>query len=351
MTPSTPSGKEAGKDLVGFDSMLMEGGLNDGTSLPLGSDAFWGLFSDIRGSELEHHPHKAYENPYFPGACFKSSAEEPHFYADDQRLYTHSAIATDLDHGRTTSGVSSIRLASEPSEGDGFSSVPSLSISASSSSSPPCIDLPSTCRCLQQHAELLCLLKNLERGENALSIDVVLTSAQQALVPWQSLIQCRICQHDDDHSVLHLSVMSIRAVLRHLQRLYADKMYNASTSDYSTPAHQNPTSVKVTIGSFEVKGNEHKFVTDFVILRALDRIGFALNSLKGKLRQSRDQTVKFNPMSLSATNMQHLENEHQLSSIEHLLRSVEGTMQAVKSAIKTTLAATHEHSNDALGSS
>lgn len=369
---------------MSFNPSFIEAGLNHGTSFPLGSDAFWGLFDNSRGDELEVkpmrgykvtsafaprqiviqldtenkqlilfklQPHKAYETSHCFDAYFKASEEEPHFFLDGQPTYPHSAAATSLDDRRTTTTVSSTRMASLPSDGDDYSSAPQLSMSSSSSSSPPCtIDALSTCNCLQQHTELLCLLKNLEQGNNASSVDVVLISVQQALAPWQNLIRCGICLHDDDQSVLLLSVMSIRAVLHRLKRLCADGVYNASTSGYSASVHQTMTSVKVTIGNFEVSGNERKFITDFMILQALGRIRIALLSLKEKLDQPRDQTAKFNPVSLSSVTMQHFEDEPQLSSVEpavyighikQLLRSLEGIVQAVESAIKTNLAAIH----------
>lgn len=75
------------------------------------------------------------------------------------------------------------------------------SISSSSFSSS------AACNCVQNHAELLFGLKDLEQHHTSPRLDVVLSAAQQALVPWKNVIECRFCQHDDNREVLMLSGM------------------------------------------------------------------------------------------------------------------------------------------------
>ncbi|MCJ1479651.1 hypothetical protein MMC13_008337 [Lambiella insularis] len=236
---------------------------------------------------------------------------------------------------------------------------PYLSVSSSSTASPlRTIDALPVCNCLQQHAELLCLLKSLEQGQNAPSADAVLLGVQHSLVPWQNLIHCPICQYDDDQSVLHLSVISIRTVLHRLQRLCTDNADKAIDWGSSAPVQQTATSAKVTIGSFEVGANERKFVTDVLILQALSRVRVALLALKDKFAQPRDKSIRSHPSRVLSMGMQHVEVDHQPSSVEsaahigrvqQLLQSLGGTMQMVQSAIRTNPTAIHGDRNSVLG--
>lgn len=80
----------------------------------------------------------------------------------------------------------------------GLSNV-AISISSSSPSSS------AACNCVQSHAELLFGLKDLEQRHASPRLDVVLSAAQQALVSWGAMIECRVCRYNDDQEILMLS--------------------------------------------------------------------------------------------------------------------------------------------------
>ncbi len=61
------------------------------------------------------------------------------------------------------------------------------------------------CSCVQNHAELVFSLKDLEQRHTRPRLDVVLSTAQRALVHWKDVIECRVCQQDDNEEVLMLS--------------------------------------------------------------------------------------------------------------------------------------------------
>ena len=146
---------------------------------------------------------------------------------------------------------------------------------------------PSTCNCVQNNAELLCRLKELEQRHSQPRLDVVLSSAQQALVPWKSVIECRVCQHDDNQEVLILSAMSIRTVLRSLKNLCSE-YYNSVSSSQGPSGQQQaaanmPDVMQSAIGMYEVPGEEQIAVRNLLIGRTLDKVKYTLACFKQRL--------------------------------------------------------------------
>ena len=273
---------------------------------------------------------------------------------DDRASYVTSpatSIGGGIIPGR--SPASSLPISSSSGSSEDLISVMQNPTPTSYTSSPRRVAEPlPPCNCLEQHAQLLYLLKNLEQGQRTSSIDVALISVQQALAPWQSLIHCRICPHDDDQSVLLLSVMSIRSILRRLQRLCLDSTHTSSASGYSTPAQQTITSGsttsfgKVTLGSYEATGDEQKLVTDLLIVRALGKIKFVLLSLKEKLDQPCSHS-NGRPSDIQNTNRHHQPStvnfEMSTEAVQQMLRSLQETLRALGNEVKTKIGAEMEN--------
>lgn len=144
------------------------------------------------------------------------------------------------------------------------------------------------CNCVKDHADLLCRLGELENSNGSLSVDVTLMCVQQALGPWKELSQCKICENDDDQGVLILSAMTIRAVLRRLQRLCA-----AIVLADEEPSHNNNNVLlglsdggRLVMGKYEVPFGEQIVVTYLLISYSLAKIRFAILSLKSKLEHT-----------------------------------------------------------------
>ena len=202
----------------------------------------------------------------------------------------------------TTTPRSSIasteHYSSAANDADNYSSMPSrVSTLPSAPATPRTIDSPAICSCFQQHADLLCLLKNLEHECASSSIEVVLMGIKQASKPWQSFINCTACQHENNDGGLLLSIISIRMVVRRLQSICADNEIKASMQDSS--AHGiSPTlaAEKVLIGNYEASCHEQRFVTDILAMRALGQIKTTLFSLKEKL----DDSTSRNTMSYAS---------------------------------------------------
>lgn len=158
-----------------------------------------------------------------------------------------------------------------------------LTTSTSSSS----LTSTSTCNCVQNNAELLCRLKELEQKHTRPRLDVVLSGAQQALVPWKSVIECRVCQHDDNQEVLVLSAMSIRSVLRSLHSLclehYNDAVSNQAADSQKQTTASMPDGMHSVIGMYEITGEERMAVKDLLIWRTLDKVKYTLACFKQRL--------------------------------------------------------------------
>ncbi|KAI4158777.1 MAG: hypothetical protein LQ342_007172 [Letrouitia transgressa] len=129
--------------------------------------------------------------------------------------------------------------------------------------------------------------------------------------------------------------MSIRSILRRLQRLYLANEYPSPPSGYSTPvrAQQGNSIGNVTLGSYKATDNEQKHITDLLVIHALGKIKYALLSLSDKFRQSRGRISAsslpdLTDGSLSPTVSQDIDP----SCLQQLLQSLETTVQALVGA-------------------
>ncbi|KAL1963680.1 hypothetical protein VTN77DRAFT_7884 [Rasamsonia byssochlamydoides] len=159
----------------------------------------------------------------------------------------------------------------------------------------------SSCTCIQQHAKFFCRLKELDHSHNPLSISSTLQAAKHILTLWQRLVSCHFCQQDDDHGALLLSAMSIRTVLRRLQRFLVDQKQpgnstppesgkttaEAASGTSSEPSRRSSHDSKkdlamspVKVGNFEVPEEEQMFVVDMLIIRTLGKMKYALELLR-----------------------------------------------------------------------
>ncbi|KAL9042609.1 MAG: hypothetical protein Q9214_003725 [Letrouitia sp. 1 TL-2023] len=305
-------------------------------SASLTSSGYSELLDLETGDELRKHsmvkPIQGYPTPDTLSLYTTFPSEE-----SNASYVTPPSTATSEINLNNVSG-SSIRSGSISTESDDLFVLPQLYISSSpsSSSSVHKPDLLPTCSCLEQHTELLCLLKKLDQGQT--SVDSVLIGVQQALAPWQHLIQCRVCPHDGDQGVLFLAVMSIRSILRRLQRLYLANEYPSPPSGYSTPvrAKQGNSIGNVTLGSYKATDNEQKHITDLLVIHALGKIKYALLSLSDKFRQSRGRISASSLLDLTDGSMSPKAGQDiDPSCLQQLLQSLETTVQALVGAVRT----------------
>ncbi len=200
------------------------------------------------------------------------------FSPDDSAYVSPSSVFN--DSGSASSGTDWSSVAGTMSSDIGR---PNVTTSTSSSS----IASMGTCNCVQNHAELLCRLRDLEQRHTMPRLDVVLSAAQEALVPWKEVIECHVCQNDDNQEVLVLSGMSIRTILRAISPLCVD-YYNSFISSGEAirrqqPPVKTPDDMKSTIGCYRITGEERMAVTDLLISRCLDQVKLTLACFKTRL--------------------------------------------------------------------
>ena len=144
-----------------------------------------------------------------------------------------------------------------------------------------------TCNCVQNHAELLCHLKEIEQRHIRTRLDVVLSCAQKALIPWKNVLDCRVCQHNGNQEVLMLSAMSILTMLRSLQCLCSE-YYNTLAFSQHTEAQESAMvdtsdGMQSVIGTYEVTEEGRTAVEELLIVRTLDKMRYIMTCFKGRL--------------------------------------------------------------------
>ena len=137
------------------------------------------------------------------------------------------------------------------------------------------------CTCLQQNAELLCSFKLAECTENqdACRIDTVLRDSQEALNPWQNLVECPNCAFNQDQEVLQIAFMTIRIVLLRFQNLVPSCSIPHGNHKGSTNVSQRwqeevednwqKYGACVTIGSYKVSDSDNKVVVQVLLLSTI----------------------------------------------------------------------------------
>ncbi|KAL2047706.1 hypothetical protein N7G274_000748 [Stereocaulon virgatum] len=146
-----------------------------------------------------------------------------------------------------------------------------------------------TCNCVQNHAELLCHLREIEQRHLRTRLDVILSSVQQALIHWKCVLECRICQHNGNQEVLMLSATSILTVLRSLQCLCSE-YYNTLAFSQHTEGQEwamvdTLHGMQSVIGTYEVTEEGRTAVEELLIVRTLDKMRYTMTSFKGRLER------------------------------------------------------------------
>lgn len=159
------------------------------------------------------------------------------------------------------------------------------------------------CQCLQRHVQFLAHLQELLQGFDQLPLDVVLNGVDQGLKVWDLCLQCRTCQQDRNREVMLLTITSIRAVARILQkasqRIYTqphfdDREQHSSSSGGSESGSEIERQTrlgKFTFGSYEIKGEESWLVLGVILTRMLAKIQIVLLSFKKSLNSPNSHTV------------------------------------------------------------
>jgi len=143
-----------------------------------------------------------------------------------------------------------------------------------------------TCSCLNDHAELLCRLKELDQKNSLPTLDVILVGVQHCLNPWKALIKCRVCRRNEDQEVMLLSALTLRLVLRRLLDFCAsqrseDKNTTMINTDQMVDAPGSET--RCTVGMYELQGDEKALMMDTLLWYTLRRVKCAIITLQERL--------------------------------------------------------------------
>jgi len=162
------------------------------------------------------------------------------------------------------------------------------------------------CQCLQRHVQFLAHLQELLQGFDQLPLDVVLNGVDQGLKVWDHCLQCRTCQQDRNREVMLLTITSIRAVARILQkasqRIHTQPHFEAREQHHSSSggsggsesgseADRQTRLGKFTFGSYEIKGEESWLVLGVILTRMLAKIQVVLLSFQKSLNSPNSHTA------------------------------------------------------------
>ena len=272
----------------------------------------------------------SYDSGAFMHEDLRSYSHDDSAYVSPSSVFNDSGSAS--SSGPDWSGVSSTMSSDTGGR-------PNVTSSTSSSS----ITTMASCNCVQNHAELLCRFKDLEQRNTMPRLDVVLSAAQQALVPWKEVIECHLCQNDDNQEVLVLSGMSIRTILRALSPLCVDYYNNFVSSGEAIRRQQPPVStpddMKSTIGCYRISGDERMAVTDLLISRCLDQVKLTLACFKTRLETMKARKTAAASMASRKRTVSDVEvlSKGGPGDLDHLLQlwqNLENTVQMLEGIMR-----------------
>jgi hypothetical protein len=199
-----------------------------------------------------------------------------------------------------------------------------------------------TCSCFNDHAELLCRLKELDQRNTRPTLDIILVGVQHCLNPWKGLINCRVCRRNEDQEVLLLSALTLRLVLRRLLDFCASQRNEESNTtiintDQMVDAPGSETSC--TVGMYELRGDEKALMMDTLLWYTLRRVKCAMITLQERLcylRANAKGTAGVSSDEFRGRGMDYDSDvghiQQMVCGFEEKLRNLEGIFQGTGSA-------------------
>ena len=253
--------------------------------------------------------------------------------------------------GDDSAYISPVSLFSDVGYGQGLDFGVSMSgggnVTASTSSSS---SLASWCACVcfQNHAEIVCRLRDLEQGRAAPKLESTMACVQQAMVPWEEVIRCRVCHNDGKYDFLILSTTIMHTILQSLSTLCAD-IYRSSSSSSRERRKQlaqvkPPASMKSAFGVFDVAGSDQLAVTDLLIRGTSDKVKHTMACFRERM-DAINARQKVTPATLSRNSLMPWPAVHDvnlfpkgmpgsLDHLTHLWRDLESTGQELEEVLE-----------------
>uniref|UniRef100_A0A093VKS2 Filamentous growth regulator 27 n=1 Tax=Talaromyces marneffei PM1 TaxID=1077442 RepID=A0A093VKS2_TALMA len=196
-----------------------------------------------------------------------------------------------------------------------------------------------SCACMQQQVDLLFkskILNNSQPGNNnasnndgsVVSIDVALALVEEGMKAWQTPIMCTPCRCNDDQEVILLAFMSIQAVTRYFQRLL---IRNRSQLSGTPPRHvdpgQCPARTQMTIGAFQVQGEDRLLLLKTLVLNTVRKLSWILTSLRKILEE---KVARFPPHETAAGDTTHSVLHGDVCYTQHMFNGLAGSLQSIQ---------------------
>ncbi|GAM43439.1 hypothetical protein TCE0_050r18257 [Talaromyces pinophilus] len=215
------------------------------------------------------------------------------------------------------------------------------------STAPPMDTLPSkqaasttsSCACMQQQVDLLFKSKILNHSQPnnnnydgpAVTLDVALTLVEDGMKAWQTPIMCASCRCNDDQEVILLAFMSIQAITRYFQRLL---IRNRAQLNGTRPSHvdpsQCPAKALLTIGAFQVQGEDRFLLLKTLALNTVRKLIWVLTSLQKILEE---KIARFPPDETITGDTAHSQLPDDSFYILHMFHGLARTLQSIQQSL------------------
>ncbi|CBX98936.1 similar to SirZ [Plenodomus lingam JN3] len=134
-----------------------------------------------------------------------------------------------------------------------------------------------SCSCLKLQASALCRIHLVDRSHADMRGDTVLATASTILDSCNALILCPSCA--TDYKFLLLAIMTVRILLCWLRGLSATRTQNDNAN------------MKLTLGEYEISGEEEAIIKNMLVSRALEKVKIAVRRLRERVNSITIQEV------------------------------------------------------------
>lgn len=269
---------------------------------------------------------------------------------------------------KTPKASPSPRLLTQVEGGDLAMNTISRKRSNSASERPPFLSSQASqgsCSCFQENAQLLCSFKQSEFTDDQAghNVDSVLKSVQQGLKPWQSLIECKYCNSNNDQEGMQLGFMAIRLVLLRLQQLAPPWSFQAAGGNgfsVAKPGHARETNnpwppygMPVMLGSYAVDDGDRTMVLQVLLLSAIRKIKTVMLCFKEMLER-KQQALMSRPDSRHTKTPRRMLIEQgpgasDLDYMQHMLRGLATFAQTLEKSLRGDHVGLHSKHNSTTG--
>ncbi|KAJ5612322.1 hypothetical protein N7510_005516 [Penicillium lagena] len=199
------------------------------------------------------------------------------------------------------------------------------------------LEVSHRCICAQQHADLLSHLRAMRQQPAPTSVDALLAAGQRTLATWKHFSQCLACSRPVNEETMLLSAISMRSMLRLLQTFSScvATEHPAPTSMLSPSLEDADGPLSMTIGGYQIEGDERHMVGNMLALHTLNRIEFAVSCLTERVAScTRPGTSSGERMPAKWMAPDDSELESDLQPVQVILQGMEATIGKLSQALQ-----------------